>query len=140
MCCCNGLKCAIMVEVPTSAVNVSFPDVQRLRNSHIVGIEVNVPNEEITTPSGRDVPSIQVHEGAYISIVNTNGTEIVKTTLMSFMRYWYQDAYGPRKVNWTNFDPTQSSLSFLSLGFTPNASEAIVITFWIECDNCGVPE
>ena len=129
-----------MVEVPTSAVNVSFPDVQRLRNSHIVGIEVNMSDSTCYTPGGRQIASNIIAEGAFISIVNTNGTEIVKTQLMSFMRYWYQDAYGPRKVNWTNFDPTQSSLSFLSLGFTPNASEAIVITFWIECDNCGVPE
>lgn len=140
MCNCKRYKCSLTLEVTTSGANVSLPESNRLRNSKIVGIEVpRVNAATLYSPTGAVLAADTVTASSYLNVVNANGTQLCpQIPLTHLMRDF--NAPDPFPVNWTEIDPTQCSIQVGTSAAGYNAAHSILLTFWLDCDNCGVPD
>lgn len=98
-----------------------------------------VAGATLYSPTGAVLAADTVTQSSYLSLVNENGTELQKIPLTHLQR----DYNGPEplRVNLKDIDPTQSKIIIGSLsaaGYSATAS--ILITFGLDCDNCGVPD
>lgn len=146
-CNCKSLKCAVLIEVVTSGPVVSLPESNRIRDSHVLGIETidmgyvenNFSNSTLYSSTGAIIATADVISSSYLSLKNANGTELVKINLFHLMRGPGGQA-DPLRINWTDIDPTQSTI-IINTAATGYANDAVIpLTFWLECNNCGVPE
>lgn len=139
MCNCKRYKCSILFEIVGSSANVQLPESERLRKSTVVGIEVVKPGSAtLYSPNGVQIAVDAVINSSYLNLVNQNGTKIATVPLAHLVRDF--NAPDPFPVNWTDVDPVQSSIRVGTAATGYNAGHVFVVTFWLDCDNCGVPE
>ena len=140
--CCKGHKCSISVELQTTAQTVSFQEVNRIRNSRVTGIMVHfLDNQTGYSPTDRPLLPEDVMVSTYLTLVNSNGTEIVsKMNLAHLQRGLYDQE--PFHTNWTNIDLTQSSVMIAPTIWNGDdwAAYSIMFEFLLDCNDCGVPE
>lgn len=140
MCNCKRYKCSLTFEVVTSSANVNLPESNRLRNSKVVGVAVmRAGGATLLSPNGATLATDAVVGSAYLNLTNVNGTQLCPQLPLSHLMRDY-NAPDPLPVNWTEIDPTQTSLTINTGASGYNAAHVVMITFFLDCDNCGVPD
>ena len=147
MCKCKAHKCVITVEAQMTAQSISLPEVNRIRDSRVVAVQAhfNFPYDtgesSAYSPTNRPLFDNQLMQSTYINLVNANGTQIVSNQSLA---HWQRGPYDqePLAVNWTSIDLTQSSISVAQ---TPllnldDTTYSIMLDFFLDCNDCGVPE
>lgn len=144
MCGCKR-QCSISVEVQMTAQTVSLPEVNRIRDSRVTGIMIHFlfprtgADSVGYSPVDRPLLPNEILQGTYLTLVNSNGTEIVSKMNMAHLQ---RGPYAPEPldVNWTNIDLTQSSVSMASSFWTDSdySGYSIMIEFFLDCNACGV--
>lgn len=138
--CCKGHKCFVILEVTTAGTSNALPESNRIRQSRITSLMVpRAGGATLYSPTGAVLATDAVVQSSYLSLVNENGTELQKIPLAHLQR----DYNGPEPlhVNLKDIDPTQSRIVIGSLSASGySATASILITFGLDCDNCGVPE
>lgn len=138
--CCKSWKCSITLEITTSGANVSLPESNRIRNSRVVGISMpRAAGATLYSPNNAVLAADAVVGSSYLNLVNANGTKILADLPLNQIQRDY-NAPEPLHVNWSDIDPTQSNVQINTSASGYNAAHAMIFIFWLDCDNCGVPE
>lgn len=141
--CCKGHKCSISVELQMTAQTVSFQEINRIRNSRVTAIMAHwiSGDEPNYSPTDRLLTPNQYMGSSYLTLVNSNGTEIVSKINLRHLQRGYDDQE-PIHVNWTNIDLTQSSVMMATSAWDTldDVSTSIMLEFFLDCNDCGVPE
>lgn len=145
--CCPKHQCSITVEALMTAQTISLPEVNRIRDSRVTGIQVhfNFPNvgaDSISySPTDRQLFANEYLQSTYLTLVNSNGTEIVSKMNMAHLQ---RGPYCPEPlaVDWTNIDLTQSSITMAATQWADLGSigQSIMIEFFLDCNACGVSQ
>lgn len=140
MCNCKRYQCSITLEITTSGANVSLPESNKLRRAKVVGIEVpRVAGATLYSPTGAVLAADTVTMSSYLNIVTANGTQVCPAVPMTHLMRDY-NAPDPFPVQWQEIDPTQCSIQVGTSAAGYNVAHSMLITFWIDCDACGVPD
>jgi hypothetical protein len=139
MCCCKE-ECTVILEVTTSSTVMQLPESNRIRNGVVRSIRVPRPGSlTLYTPNGGTMATEAVLASSYLSLVNSNGTEIVKIGLIHLMRD-YNDG-SPFQCRYDSIDPTQSKIILGSTSASGYSATAVIpITFGLACTECGIDQ
>lgn len=136
--CCQKEECTVLLEVTTSGAVNQLPESNRIRNGILRSIRVpRCGSATLYSANGGTIATDAVLGSSYLSLVNSNGTEIVKIGLIHLMRDFNDQK--PFVCRYDSIDPTQSKIIIGSLSASGYSAAAVIpITFGIECSECGV--
>ena len=132
--CCKKHKCFITLETLTNSGNVSLPDSARIRTGKITSVLLRRSGTlTLKTVNGTTVASDAVIGTAHLRLRDQNGQEITAPIPLSSLQRDFNSPE-PLAVDWTNVDPTQSTITLDFAGAT--ATQAIEIVFGLDCEIC----
>lgn len=139
MCCCKE-ECTVILEVTTAGQVNQLPESNRIRNSVVRSIRVpRVGGATLYSANGAVIAADTVLGSSYLSLVNSNGTEIVKIGLLHLMRDYNDQT--PFQCRYDSIDPTQSKIIIGSLSAAGYSATAVIpITFGLACTDCGIDQ